>query len=146
MELLNDVIEPVTFAGPAGGRRTYHTYTYTYIYRRIAQHGTASVGLAQARPNKRIFCYSNCPFHTTTLHTTCNLPPAWLKLWFGCGYSGRKVMRANMHGEVADTRSKGKRWSLLHIHTSYVHSKWSTIINISLWLLKLTIPYNNITN
>ena len=43
-ELLNDVIEPVTFVRSAGGRRTYHTY----IYRRIAQHGTACVGLAQA--------------------------------------------------------------------------------------------------
>ena len=134
---------------PEGDVRTIHIYIYIYIY--IYTGGLRSTvplvwGSLRLAPINAFFCYSNCPFHTTTLHTTCNLPPAWLKLWFGCGYSGRKAMRANMHGEVADTRSKGKRWSLLHIHTSYVHSKWSTIINISLWLLKLTIPYNNITN
>ena len=59
-ELLNDVIEPVTFArsaGPGSDVRTIHKIIYIhiilyiYIYRTIAQHGTASVGLAQAGPN-----------------------------------------------------------------------------------------------
>ena len=38
-------------------RRTYHTYTC--IYQRIAQHGTASVGLAQARPNYAHSCFTH---------------------------------------------------------------------------------------
>ena len=39
-----------------GGVRTIYTYIYIYIYiyRRIAQHGTASVELAQARPNYQL--------------------------------------------------------------------------------------------
>ena len=32
-------------------RESTDSLIYIYIYRRIAQHGTASVGLAQARPN-----------------------------------------------------------------------------------------------
>ena len=66
VDLLNDIIEPVTFAcsaEPGGDVRIIHIYIYiytyiyiyiyiyTYIYWRIAQHGTANVGLAQARPN-----------------------------------------------------------------------------------------------
>ena len=56
VDLLNDVIEPVTFAcsvEPGGDVHIIHIYIYiyTYIYWRIAQHGTASGGLAQARPN-----------------------------------------------------------------------------------------------
>ena len=48
VELLHYVIEPVTFARSAGPGGTIHIYMY--MYWRIVQHGTASVGLAQARP------------------------------------------------------------------------------------------------
>ena len=46
-ELLNDVTKPVTFARSAGSGGDICTiHMFIYIYRRIAQHGTASVGRA----------------------------------------------------------------------------------------------------